>query len=278
MLDYIKSLCSKYALVPKSWQGQNFLIDQKVLDRIISVSGLKKEDIILEVGPGFGILTKELAKRVKKVITVEIEEKLVKALKNILKDYKNVEIMQGDILKISNVQFLIPNYKIVANIPYSITAHFLRKFLEGDAKPQEMILLVQKEVAERIIAKNKDASLLSVSVQFYGQPEIIDFVSSSSFYPEPEVDSAIIKIGKIGKGFSQNLSPEEIKSFFRIVKIGFSSRRKQLHNNLSAGLRLESEKIKEIFGNLGFNQQIRAQELSIEDWVRLAKEINSKKY
>lgn len=278
MIDYIKTLCSRYALVPKSWQGQNFLIDQKVLDKIISVSGLKKEDIILEVGPGFGVLTKELAKRVKKVISVEIEEKLIKALKNILKDYKNVEIKEGDILKIPNTQFLISNYKIVANIPYSITAHFLRKFLENEPKPQEMILLVQKEVAQRIIAKNKDASLLSVSVQFYGQPEIIDFVLSNSFYPEPEVDSAIIKIGKIGKGFSQNLSPEEIKGFFRIVKIGFSSRRKQLHNNLAAGLRIEGEKIKEILENLGFNQQVRAQELSIEDWVKLAKEINSKKY
>lgn len=266
--EAIKSICKKYKVSPQSWKGQNFLIDQEVLEKIVTSAELKKDDTILEVGPGFGILTRELAQRVKKVIAVEIDKNLIEALKIILKDYKNVEIIEGDILKIYNLQFSI--FKVVANIPYSITGKFLRKILESEIKPSEMVLLVQKEVAERIVAKAGEMSLLALSVQFYSQPEIIAYVSRKSFFPEPEVDSAIIKL-KI----KNQISKINEKEFFRIAKIGFSSPRKQLHNNLSAGLKIADDQIKSIFNELNLNFQIRSQELSVEDWKNLLFKIKS---
>ncbi|TSC96175.1 MAG: 16S rRNA (adenine1518-N6/adenine1519-N6)-dimethyltransferase [Parcubacteria group bacterium Athens1014_10] len=190
-------------------------------------------------------------------------------MKDILKDYKDVEIIEGDILKLTyNQQLITHNFKIVANIPYSITGNFLRKFLENKIKPEEMVLLVQKEVAERIAARPGKMSLLSVAVQFYSQPEIISLVSKKSFYPEPKVDSAIIRL----KIKSQESRIDE-KVFFKIVKIGFSNRRKQLHNNLATGLKMNNEEIKEIFKKLNFNPKIRAQDLSVEDWIRLSEKL-----
>jgi len=277
-LRAIKLFCQKCNLQPKSWQGQNFLIDQKVLDKIITVADLKKNDLILEVGSGFGVFPQELAKRVKKVIAVEIDKNIVRVLRDILKNYKNVEIIEGNILKI-----VPPKVdKIVANIPYSITGNFLRRFLEAKSKPKEMILLIQKEVAERIVAKPGEMSLLSVAVQFYSQPEIISYVSKKSFYPQPAVDSAIIKISQIGRRFNKDLSSEEIKDFFSLVRIGFSNRRKQLHNNLAVGLKIENKKIgqkisgqvKKILEDSNFNPKIRAQELCINDWLKLRKALS----
>lgn len=277
--EAVKSICKKYKVSPQSWKGQNFLIDQKVLEKIVASSGLKKDDTVLEVGPGFGILTQELAKNVKKVIAVEIDKNIIAALKDILKNYNNIEIINEDILKFSinnyqstiNYQQSAIGFKIVANIPYSITGKFLRKILESEIKPTEMVLLVQKEVGERIIAKAGKMSLLALSVQFYSQPEIIAYVSRKSFFPEPEVDSAIIAISKI-KNQKSNIDEKE---FFRIAKIGFSSPRKQLHNNLSAGLKIADDQIKSIFNELNLNFQIRAQELSVEDWKNLLFKIKS---
>jgi len=277
--EAIKSICKKYKVKPQSWKGQNFLVDQEVLEKIVAAADLKKDDTALEVGPGFGILTKELAQRVKKVIAVEIDRNIVEALKTILKDYKNVEIIEGDILRlqIANCKLQI-GFKIVANIPYSITGKFLRKILESEMKPSEMVLLVQKEVAERIIAKAGKMSLLALSVQFYSQTEIIVYVSRESFFPEPGVDSAIIKFKILSQtelNDKNQISNINEKEFFRIAKIGFSSPRKQLHNNLSAGLKISDDQIKNIFKELNFNFQIRAQELSVEDWKNLLFKIKS---
>ncbi len=192
----IKNLLLKYSARPSKGLGQHFLIDKKVLHKIIQAADLKPGDVILEVGPGIGILTLELAKKVKKVVAVEKDFKMIAVLKEVLRDYKNVEIVRDDILKVNLNDFILKpkTYKIVANIPYYLTSHLIRKFLEIDNPPKEMILMIQKEVAQRIVARPPKMSLLAVSVQFYAKPEIITFVSKKSFWPQPKVDSAIIKI------------------------------------------------------------------------------------
>ena len=271
----IESLCQKYGVYPSKKHGQNFLIDQKILGKIIEAAGLKKDDVVLEIGPGFGTLTVELAKRVKKIVAVEADEQLVKASREILADSKNVEIIHSDILELQVTGYKLQEYgyKIVANLPYQITSAVFRKFLENASRPSEMIVMVQKEVAERICAPAGEMSLLSVSVQFFGKPEIVEVVSRKSFWPEPEVDSAILKISNIKHETETNVRRTESKDFFRVVKIGFSARRKQLHNNLSSGLRVPSEKIKEILIKLGFDPKIRAQDLSMDGWIELAKRL-----
>lgn len=294
-LQTIKVLCRKYGILPQKQRGQNFLIDRNILEKIIKAADLKKDDIVLEIGPGFGALTAELAGRVKKVVAVEADRRLADALRKILAEHKNIEIIEADILKfpISNFQFSNYGYKIVANLPYQITSAVFRKFLEQEPRPGEMTLMVQKEVAERICAKTGKMSLLSISVQFFGKPEIVEAVSRKSFWPEPEIDSAILKISDIKSESEANLKKiqtdfsqvrfdatlvalkkkVDLEKFFRIVKIGFSARRKQLHNNLSAGLRLPSREVQDILIKLGFDQKIRAQDLSVEDWISLAKQL-----
>ncbi|HEX9664537.1 MAG TPA: 16S rRNA (adenine(1518)-N(6)/adenine(1519)-N(6))-dimethyltransferase RsmA [Patescibacteria group bacterium] len=273
----VKELCEKYDINPRRRQGQNFLIDQNVLNKIIQAADLKKSDLVLEIGAGLGILTKELGERAKSVLTVEIDSRLIKALSETIGDYKNIIIIKEDVLSKEFYQIFkkwlakhsAGSYKIVANLPYNITSAVLRYFLEADLKPTEMILMVQKEVAERITAKPGQMSLLAVSVQFYGQPEIIDYVSKNSFWPSPKVDSAIIKL-KTDQRYQVNP-----KIFFRIVKIGFSAKRKQLQNNLSAGLKMDSQEIKEILKKIGLDEKIRAQDLAMEDWVNLIGEIRN---
>ncbi|PKL72591.1 ribosomal RNA small subunit methyltransferase A [Candidatus Kuenenbacteria bacterium HGW-Kuenenbacteria-1] len=271
-MENVKLLCEKYGLHPQRQAGQNFLIDKNILNKIIQVAELKKDDVILEIGAGFGVLTRELAGRVKKVIAVELDKRLVVALKEELKNFKNIVLINKDILKIQNLELKIINnkYKIVANVPYNITSAILRKFLSEELiRPSEMILLIQKEVAERIIAKPGQMSLLSISVQFYSQPKIISVVSKNSFWPAPKVNSAIIKLN-LNKQFNIEIE----KDFFDLVRAGFSSRRKQLKNNLKK-IKIRSKKTMEkIFEELNFNPMIRAQELSVKDWVELYKKIH----
>ena len=263
--------------------GQNFLIDESVLEKIIAASRLSKDDIVLEIGPGLGILTAELAKRVKQVIAVEKDKTLYRALENILGEQKinNIEMLNEDVLQISNFQFLISNqirnsnfkieskfkiknYKLVANLPYYITSPVIRKFLETENKPELMILMVQKEVAQRICARPGQMSILAIAVQFYGQPEIISIVPRASFYPQPKVDSAIIKI------IPKNQLPDiDIEKFFILVKAGFSSKRKFLTSNLSRELKIENCKLKILFDQVAIGQKLRAENLSVSDWLKL---------
>ena len=178
----------------KKHLGQHFLKNKKILEEMARAAELSKKDIVLEVGPGLGSLTEILAARAKKVIAVEKDFDLATQLSKRKTLPKNVKIIHGDILKISNSQLPKSNFKIVANIPYYITSYFLRKFLEAKNKPDLMVLMIQKEVAERILAKNGKESLLSLSVKAYAKPEIIRYVSRNNFSPPPKVDSAIIKI------------------------------------------------------------------------------------
>ena len=295
LLEQTKELCRFYGIKPARSKGQNFLISEKIYDDIVAAADLKTDDVILEVGPGLGFLTAKLALRLRsgqagqgKVMAVELDDKLAEALKTRMQAQgaMNVEVVNEDILKMTNDQFpitnkipnsksQIKNFKIVANLPYNITSIFLRKFLsfdhaqdgEAEIKPELMVLLLQKEVAERICAQAGAMSLLAVSVQFYARPEIVEAVKKENFWPEPEVDSAIVKI-------SPHLNPllgkeREEKEFFRLVKFGFSAKRKMLKNNLAAGLKMEVELVSERLAAAGFNPKIRAQELAVADWHKL---------
>lgn len=264
----IKELLSKYETRPSKGLGQNFLIDNNILSKIIEAADIKSSDIILEVGPGIGVLTQELAKKAKKIIAVEKDATMVEILKETVNDYKNIEIINADILK----QFKSPDskYKVVANIPYYITAPLIRMFLESQNPPEEIILMLQKEVAQRICSKPPDMSLLAVSVQFYADPKIVSYVPKNCFWPAPKVDSAIIKIVPEKK---YNIPAE---SFFEVVKAGFSQPRKQLVNNLTTlkspnGVKLTKEQILVWLSENNIKPNQRAETLGVSDWINLTK-------
>ena len=265
----IKGLLKKHSLQPVKRLGQHFLVDKKILRKIIRVANLKSEDIVLEVGPGTGNLTQELAKMAKKVVAIEKDPKMVEILKKTLKNFKNIEIIQGDILKIKNLKLEVKNYKIVANIPYYLTSPLIRKFLESGNPPKEMILMVQKEVAQRICAKPPMMNLLAISVQFYAKPEIISFVSKKSFWPQPKVDSTIITI--VPRQFRIQVSRQFRERFFRIVKAGFSQPRKQILNNLTKGLKLDKEAVRAWLEKNKISPLQRAETLTVKDWILLTK-------
>ena len=271
----IKEILSKYQARPSKGLGQNFLIDKNVLEKINKAADIRSDDFILEVGPGIGTLTQELAKQAKEVVAIEKDETMIEILKETLTDFNNVKVIQGDILK---TELQLPKkYKIVANIPYYLTSPLIRKFLENPPagqQPKEMILMLQKEVAQRICSKPPDMSLLAVSVQFYADAKIISYVSKNCFWPAPKIDSAIIKI-------SPNKVFEKIDAdlFFKIVKAGFSHPRKQLVNNLTTlkspnGVKLNNLTKEQISGWLLVNKisaNQRSETLSVFDWVNLLK-------
>ena len=241
---------------PKKSLGQNFLKSEKIAEEIVSAGEVGSDDIVLEVGPGKGILTEKLLEKAKKVIAVEKDEQLAEFLKDKFKNNPKLEIIRGDILKFSPMSrrdLDIGRYKIIANIPYYITSRFLRTFLESDCQPSLMVLMVQKEVAERIVGKRE--SLLSISVKTYGRPEIIRKVPAGYFSPAPKVDSAVIKISGISKNFFQDIGE---KKFFETVKKGFSQKRKMLINNLKAQ--------KDDFTTCNIDEKARAENLSLEQW------------
>jgi 16S rRNA (adenine1518-N6/adenine1519-N6)-dimethyltransferase len=253
--------------------GQNFLKDENVVKKIIQVADLKKDDVVLEVGPGKGVLTEELAKNAGKVLAVEIDGSLLNTLRGKLSNFENVEIINVDILKLNFGEFYAKykiqdtKYKVIANIPYYITSKIIRLFLEADNPPSEMILMVQKEVAERIVAKPGQMSILAASVQYYAEAEILFEVPREAFDPAPEVDSAVIRIKNYEPRIENN---EDSRRFFRVVKAGFCARRKTLVNNLSNSLHLDKKEVEEKMKTIGISPIARAQELSIEDWKKLS--------
>jgi len=277
-------------LKPKKSLGQNFLKDKNIAKKIVAAADLQPIDFVIEIGPGEGILTEELAKKAGRVLAVEIDQNLIPDLQQKFSKYKNVEIINEDVLKInlseifSQYKLKTTNYKLIANIPYYITSKIIRLFLESSTPPQEMILMVQKEVAERIVAHSSEIpavgrgatrisrskpgkmSLLAVSVQYFAQPKILFPVSRGSFSPVPAVDSAVIKISN----FEFRISNLERKKFFRVVKAGFSAKRKTLANNLANSFHLDKKDVVEKIKNAGLPPTSRAQELSIDDWKKLA--------
>ena len=265
----VKILLKKYGIRPLKSLGQNFLVNERVFDRIIRAAELSSNDIVLEIGPGIGNLTLRLGERVKKVIAIEKDKKMCEVLKNVLENQnvKNIKIINQDALKLDFNQYIQKSYKLIANLPYYITSPVIRKFLELKKPPESMILMVQKEVAQRICAKPSKMSLLAVSVQFYAKPKIISYISKKSFWPRPKVDSAIIKIIP----FKLSWSKRDTEKFFEIVKAGFSHPRKQLINNLSKGLNLEKQKIEKWLLQNKVRPEQRAETLSVEYWQKLTK-------
>ena len=273
ILEQVKLICKTQNIRPERSKGQNFLINTEVIDKIISASGLKKDDVVLEVGPGLGILTEGLTSKAGRVISVELDKKLFGYLQVKFLKAKNLKLVNDDILKINpkNLGLKQGHYKIIANLPYNITSIFLRTFMSGPNRPSDMTLLLQKEVAQRICAGSGDSSLLSISIQLYGRPEIIEIVPKKDFYPVPEIDSAILKISDIKSKrevdkFLGNISDDD---FWRVVRISFSAKRKQLQNNLSSGLKISAENIKKLLKEANFDPQVRAQNLDVNDYVRL---------
>lgn len=265
----IQNLLKKYQGRPLKRLGQNFLIDKRVIKKLIRAVDLQPKDIILEIGPGIGTLTIELAKKVKKVVAIEKDLKMVEILKETLKDYENVEIVKGDILKTQNSKLKTINYKVAGNLPFYLTAPVIRKFLElPEARPRAMVLVIQKEVGQRICAKPPQMSILAVSVQFYAKSEIISYVSKKSFWPRPKVDSAILRITP-----PINTDRKLINAdlFFRIVKAGFSHPRKQLINNLLKELKPDREKVKDWLLKNNIRPSQRAETLTVKDWTSLTK-------
>ncbi len=267
----IKNLLKKYQIRPFKKLGQNFLIDRATVKKIISAADLKTNDAVLEIGPGIGALTQEIAKKTRKVIAVEKDRNMVEILKETLKDFSNVEIIYGDILKIEGLK-LTENLKVVGNLPFYLTAPIIRKFLEmTEARPLSMVLVVQKEVGQRICNRPPDMSILAVSVQIYAEAKIISYISRKSFWPQPEVDAAIIKITPFSKASRPRLNQINFDLFFKVVKAGFSQPRKQLINNLSSKFNLSREKTEKWLSENGINPSQRAETLSVKDWINLVK-------
>jgi 16S rRNA (adenine1518-N6/adenine1519-N6)-dimethyltransferase len=262
-----KEICRLFAINPERSKGQNFLISSQIYDDIVSAADLSPSDEILEVGPGLGFLTVRLIKQAKRVVAVELDKDLFTYLQTGLKvvDNSKIELINQDILRFNPAEKFFNDYKVVANLPYNITSIFLRSFLSCKQAPQVMVLMLQQEVAIRIVAKPPKMSLLAVSVQHYSQAEIVRLVEADNFWPRPRVDSALIKLVIKKKKFSQ----QEDKEFFRLVKIGFSAKRKMLRNNLAGGLQLNSNQIISAFSKTGISKQARAENLSLENWYRL---------
>ena len=265
LLTTTLELAKLYDLHPSRSKGQNFLVDEDVYQKVVAAAELSGQEVVLEVGPGLGFLTVELAKYSARVIAVELDDKLYKLLQTKLATLKieNVELVNQDILR---YQIKEKDYQVVANLPYNISSVFLRTFLSTAKPPRSLVLLLQKEVAERLCQREPQMSLLSVSVQFYGSPEIIDLVSAKSFWPVPKVDSAIVRI-KLRK---QPLLPKnQEKLFFRLVKAAFSAKRKMIKNNLVGGLKIKPEIVEKLLAECQLKPTQRAQELSLTDWLNL---------
>lgn len=269
LLKQTLDLCKMYDIKPERSKGQNFLIEEGIYDRILESAEINKNETVLEVGPGLGFLTFKLAKKAKKVLAVEIDEKIANFLQTLIigNKSKNIKVFNKNILKAKGDNFSkIGKYKIVSNLPYNITSIFLRKFLSLSNKPEMIVLMLQKEVVERIMAEPPKMSLLSISVQFYAEVEKIMDVKRDYFYPTPEVDSAIIKIIP-NKKLLENY--EEEKRFFKILRVAFSSKRKMLKNNLANGLKVDIKKIEEILIKLNLNTKVRSEQLAINDWLKI---------
>lgn len=257
-------------LAPTKRLGQNFLKEEKIVKKIIDCAEIKKNETLLEIGPGFGILTKELAKKAKLVIAVEKDSRIIPNLKKNLSGFKNVLIIRGDILKIDLNSLGINNkkYKIVSNIAYNISLPTIMKFLEEKNPPQSMVLMIQKEVAQKICSPK--SSLLKMAVNFYSKAKIIFYVPNSAFWPKPKVDGAVIKFENIQK----NKPPVKKNIFFTVLKAGFLFPRKTILNNLSVGLKINKQDIKKILLNSEVDFKKRPEEISFSEWILLALNFN----
>lgn len=258
------AVLKRYGLRADKALGQNFLQDDSVLEKIADAAEILEDDCVLEIGPGLGSLTRYLAVTAKKVTAVELDRDLLPPLQAVLSPYQNVRVVHGDILKLPISELIDqPDYIVAANIPYNITSSIIRHLLEGDIKPRRVVLTLQKEVAERICAKPGDLSLLALSVQVYGKPSIAAKIPAGAFHPAPKVDSAILRIDIYRKPLVPN---NLLNIFFKLIKAGFSQKRKTLRNSLSSGLHIPTTESEALLTSAGVDYMRRAETLSIEEW------------
>ncbi len=247
--------------------GQNFLDDPAILEQIAAAAEIEKADVVLEVGPGLGTLTQQLAVRAGQVVAVEVDRRLVSVLRKSLKPYPNVRLIQGDILTLSPPDLELPEgYVVAANIPYNITSALIQHLLTSEPKPKRVVLTVQQEVAARICSRPPNMSLLSLSVQVFGAPAIVTRIPASAFFPVPKVDSAVVRIDVYP---SPLIAPSRLLLFFDLARAGFSQKRKMLRNSLSAGSRIPPADVAARLERAGIEPQRRAQTLSLTEWDKL---------
>ncbi len=265
------ALLKRHGLRAHKGLGQNFLQDAEALDKIVSAAEIQRTDTVLEIGPGLGSLTRYLAVSAKEVVAVELDENLLPPLKAVLAPYQNVRLIHGDILKLSPNDLITErDYIVVANIPYYITSAVIRHLLENEPKPRRVVLTVQKEVAQRICAQPGDLSLLALSVQIYGKPRLVAHIPAEAFFPAPKVDSAVLCVDIYA---SPLIKEELLESFFKLIKAGFSQKRKTLRNSLSSGLHISPTDAADLLTRADIDPQRRAETLSIEEWERLSSSI-----
>jgi 16S rRNA (adenine1518-N6/adenine1519-N6)-dimethyltransferase len=264
-----KYLMETFNLGPKKSLGQNFLHDARALEKIIAAADIAPTDTVFEIGPGTGALTVYLAQCAARVIALEIDNRLFPVLEKQLHDFKNVELIHADILE-TNVEELVgdQDYIVAANLPYDITSLILRQLLEAQHKPKRLVLTVQQEVAERLVAPPGDLSLLAISVLFYGQPHLVTKLSPSSFWPQPDVSSAVVRIDVYDEPV---VDVPDSKTFFRVVKAGFGQKRKQLKNSLGAGLSMSNPQAAALLDGVGIDPARRAETLTLEEWAAVTR-------
>lgn len=265
-----KDIVKKYGFKFTKSLGQNFLIDESVLLDIVEGAEVGKEDLVIEIGPGVGTLTRELLKRAKKVISIELDEDLLPILKEELKEYENFELIHKDALKVNFAELIgeESSVKVVANLPYYVTTPIIAKLLSEGYNFKSLTIMIQKEVGERIAAppNNKDYGALSILVQYYCKAEIIRKVSPSSFVPQPKVDSIVIRLTKLEK---PSVEVKDEKLFFRVSREAFNLRRKTLWN-ATKNLGINSELMQVAFDKAGIDSKRRGETLSLQEFGRLA--------
>jgi 16S rRNA (adenine1518-N6/adenine1519-N6)-dimethyltransferase len=265
----VRRILRQHGLRPRKEFGQHLLVDREALDAIVDAAEVTRDDAVLEVGAGMGVLTAALAERAGRVVAVELERAILPVLRETTERFANVEIIPRNLLEVQPQEiFGDQPYKLVANLPYYITAPTLRHFLETPSRPTRLVVMVQKEVAERLVAAPGDLSLLGLSVQFYGRPSIVRIVSASSFFPPPQVDSAIVRVNVFPEPPLDRATRDVL---FGIAHAGFAERRKQLHNTLARNLKVPHETVRAWLDAAGIDSSRRAETLSVDDWVRLTR-------
>ena len=264
-----KSLLDRHSLQPKKSLGQNFLHDPNTLEKIATSADLTPEDTVLEIGPGTGALTDVLARMAGRVIAIELDGRLEPILRERFADRPNVRVVFGDILETDVAAVVGPEpYSVVANVPYYITSAILRHLLEAAHRPQRIVMTIQLEVAERLVAKPNDMSLLAVSAQFYAHPRIVSRLPASVFWPRPDVDSAVVRLDLYPQ---PPVDVPDEATFFRVVRAGFSQKRKQIKNALATGLALPMAETVTFVEAAGIDPKRRAETLTLDEWAGLAR-------
>ena len=258
--------------------GQNFLIDANIIEKLLDGANIHEKDVVLEIGPGIGTMTQYLCERVTHVLAVEIDGRLIPILEETLREYTNKTILNEDILKVNLKEefkkISHKPFKVLANLPYYITTEIIMGLLESDLPLESITVMVQREVAERMIASpgRKDFGALSVAVQYYSEPEIITIVPKTVFIPQPKVESAVIHLKILEEPSVQT----DRKTFFKVVKAAFSMRRKTLLNCLSSGLTMDKKEVMELLNLCGIDGKRRGETLNLDEFAAIANAINSK--